>query len=152
MDLTFIVHASLHLSERGYDDLSLQSFAVKNQVWIYNRFPSNKSGLTPFKLLTKTWSDHRELLRCHFWCCPVFVLEPKGQNYQKLPKWNQQARMGQFLGFSDEHYSLVENVLNLSTGNIPPQFHLVFDNLFETVIHTKYDDNVLTKFARIYLN
>ena len=74
------------------------------------------------------------------------------QNDQKLPKWNQQARMGQFLGFSDEHSSLVENVLNLSTENIPPQFHLVFDNLFETVIHTKYDDNVLTKFARIYLN
>ena len=51
--------------------------------------------------------------------------------------------MGQFLGFSDEHYSLVENVSNLSTGYISPQFHLVFDDLFEMVIHTKDDDIVL---------
>ena len=95
------------------------------------------------ELLTKTKSDHRDLIRCHVWGFPVFVLKPNGQNYQKLPKWNQQARMGQFLGFSDEHYSLVENVIILSTGYISPQFHLVFDDLFEMVICTKDDKKVL---------
>ena len=47
--------------------------------------------------------------------------------------------MGQFLGFSDDHSSLVANVNNLITGYISPQFHLVFDDLFETVICTKDD-------------
>ena len=96
------------------------------------------------ELLTKTKSDHRDLIRCHVWGFPVFVLKPNGQNYQKLPKWNQQARMGQFLGFSDEHYSLVENVSNLSTGYISPQFHLVFDDLFETVICAKYYESIFS--------
>ena len=47
------------------------------------------------------------------------------------------------LGFYDEHYSLVGNVRNLSTGYISPQFHLVFDDLFETVTRTEYYVNVL---------
>ena len=40
-----------------------------------------------------------------------------------------------FLGFLDEHPSLVDKVLHIRTGYISPQFHLVFDVLFETVIH-----------------
>ena len=35
------------------------------------------------------------------------------------------------------------NVRNLSTGYISPQFHLVFDDLFDTVICNKVNDNVL---------
>ena len=35
------------------------------------------------------------------------------------------------------------NVINLSTGYISSQFHLVFDDLFETVICTKDDESVL---------
>ena len=49
--------------------------------------------------------------------------------------------MGHFLGFSDDHSSLVKNVRNLSTGYISPQFHLVFDDLFETFIRTKDYEN-----------
>jgi hypothetical protein len=44
------------------------------------------------------------------WGCPVFVLKAKLQKVHKLPKWNRQDRMGQFIGFSDTHSSLVANV------------------------------------------
>ena len=50
--------------------------------------------------------------------------------------------MGKFLGYSDEHYSLVANVCNFSTGYISTQFNLVFDDLFDTVICTRYDESV----------
>ena len=50
--------------------------------------------------------------------------------------------MDQFLGFSDKHSSLVASVSNFSTGYISPQFHLAFDDLFETFICTKDDDSV----------
>ena len=50
--------------------------------------------------------------------------------------------MGQFLGFSDKHYSLVSTVRHLITGCISPQFHLVFGDLFETVNCTKDDESV----------
>ena len=38
-----------------------------------------------------------------------------------------------FLGFSNEHSSLVGLVLNIRTGYISPQFHVVYDEKFETV-------------------
>ena len=63
----------------------------------------------------------------------MYVLEVKLQNDQKLPKWNRRACLGQFVGFSDEHSSLVANAWHLTTGYISPQFHVVFDDLFDTV-------------------
>jgi hypothetical protein len=39
------------------------------------------------------------------------------------------------LGYSDEHSSLVVNVQHMSTGHISPQFHVLFDDLFKTVIY-----------------
>ena len=95
------------------------------------------------ELITKERSDYREILRCHVWGCPVYVLEAKLQNDQKLPKWNRRARLGQFVGFSDEHSSMVANVRHLTTGYISPQFHVVFDDLFETVNRTGVDDQVI---------
>lgn len=38
-----------------------------------------------------------------------------------------------FLGFSPEHSSLVPLVLNLRTGHVSPQYHVIFDDNFETV-------------------
>ncbi len=89
MAWTFMVHASLHWIERGSDNLSLWSFAVKHSVWVYNHVPNVRSGLTPLELIIRECSDSKDLLRCHVWGCPVFVLEAKLQNDQKLPKWNR---------------------------------------------------------------
>jgi hypothetical protein len=110
MARTFLVHSSLHWTDIGADDISLWPFAVKHAVWLYNRVPNQESGLTPLELITKQKADHRDILRSHVWGCPAYVLEPKLQNGQKLPKWNQRSRLGQFLGYSDEHSSLVANV------------------------------------------
>jgi hypothetical protein len=50
---------------------------------------------------------------------------------QSFLKWNKRACLGQFVGFSDEHSSLVANAWHLTTGYISPQFHVVVDNLHE---------------------
>eukprot|EP01082_Thalassiosira_pseudonana_P009463 g8665.t1 g8665 contig3:647373-650417(+) len=142
---TFMIHTSLHWSEYGADDLCLWSFAVKHAAWLYNRLPNRKSGLTPFELLTRTKANHRDLLRTHVWGCPVYVLDPKLQDGKKLPKWNRRSRMGQFLGFSDEHSSLVANFRNLRTGYVSPQYHVVFDDLFQTV-HSTGENDVIVDF------
>ncbi len=73
----------------------------------------------------------------------MYVLEAKLQNDQKLPKWNRRAHLGQFVGFLDEHSSMVAYVGHLTTGYISPQFHVVFDDLFETVNCTGVDDRVV---------
>lgn len=133
MARTFMVHVSLHWNEYGSDSLALWPFAVRHAVWLYNRLPNGVTGLSPMEILTGTQSDHRDLLRAHVWGCPVYVLDPKLQDGKKIPKWSRRARQGQFVGFSDEHSSLVANVRHLSTGYVSPQFHIVFDDHFHTV-------------------
>ncbi len=95
------------------------------------------------ELVTKERSDYKDILGCHVWGCPVYVLEAKLQNDQKLPKWNRRARLGQCVGFLDEHSSMVAYVQHLTTGYISPQFHVVFDDLFETMNCTGVDDCVI---------
>jgi hypothetical protein len=106
----FMVHFSLHWTDQGSDDISLWPFAVKHVVWLHNRVPNCLSGLTLLELLTKSKADHCDLLCLHVWGCPATLLDPKLQNDQKLPKWNRHDCVGQFLGYSDEHSSLVANV------------------------------------------
>jgi hypothetical protein len=38
-----------------------------------------------------------------------------------------------FMGLSQKHASKVSLVLNIDTGSIATQFHVVFDDLFTTV-------------------
>ena len=138
-----LLHVSLHWTNEVVGNLSLWPFVVKHVAWLYNRMPNRVTGLTPIELLTKTKADHKDLLRSHVWGCPVFVLDPKLQNGQKIPKWNRRSRIGQFLGFSEEHSTLVGNVRHLKTGHVSPQYHCVFDDLFETVFASAPNKEVL---------
>jgi hypothetical protein len=65
--------------------------------------------------------------------CPVFVLDPKLQDAKKIPKWNMRSRRGVYLGISKHHSSTVHLVPNPSTGDVSPQYHVLFDDHFSTV-------------------
>ena len=67
----------------------------------------------------------------------------KHQHDQQLPKWNRRACLGQFVGFLDEHSSMIANVRHLTTGYFSPQFHVVFDDLFDTVSCIGVDDRIV---------
>ena len=125
------------------DDIFLLYFAAKNYVWVYNILPNQRSGITPIEILTKTNFNNQDLMRAHVWGCPVFVLEAKFQDDQKLPNRNRRSRLGKFIGFSDEHSTLVANFCNLRNGYISPQYHLVFDDLFDTAVRTGDNDPVI---------
>ena len=88
-------------------------------------------------------SGYHDILCCYIWVCPFFVLEPKLQKGQKPPRWNLIDCLGQCCGFWGEHSSLVDDVKNLSTGYISPYYHLVDDDLFETVICKVDNDSTL---------
>ena len=51
----------------------------------------------------------------------------------KFPKLMKRSRRTQYLVDSPLYANTVGLVSNLQTGNIIPQFHLVFDDYFETV-------------------
>ena len=102
--------------------------------------------------LTKTKSNNRDLRCSRVWECLVFVLEAKLQNDQKLPKWNHRSRKGQCLSFSDKHSTLVPTVQNFRTWYISPQYHIVFDDFFETTSSRGEKPLWLIKFVTIFFD
>ena len=129
-----ITHAALHLKSDNSDSVWLWEFSVTHAAWIYNHQPNKNLGwMSPVEILANNQSDHRDILRAQVWVCPDFVLYPKLQDNQKIPKFNRMSRMGQLLGFSDEHSTLVAMVRNLATNFVIPQFNVVFDGNFSTI-------------------
>lgn len=133
-----MIHVSLYWNDRRVDDLTLWLFAVCHAVWLHNCLPNQVTGSSIMEILTGTRSSHRDLLRTHVWGCPVYVLDPKLQDGKKIPNWNRRSCLGQFVGFSKCHSTLVANVCHLDTGHVSPQFHVVFDNHF----HTMFSDGL----------
>jgi hypothetical protein len=85
-------------------------------------------------MLTQTkFHNHHHLQNLHVFGCPVYVLDPTLQDAKKLPKWKRRSRCAVYLGYSKQHSNNVHMVLNLETGKISPQYHLVFDDTFSTV-------------------
>jgi len=50
-----------------------------------------------------------------------------------FPKWMERAWVGIYLFHSPCHASNVSLVLNTQTGLVSPQFHLIYDENFDTV-------------------
>ena len=122
------MHAALRCPE---DTIStdLWTMEMDYSVWVYNRIPYMKSGLSAIEI----WSRSRfetvsEILcNCHVWGCPTYVLEPKFQNTGvKIPKWDPRI--------SKMNSIQVGLVLNLLTGSISSQYHVVFDDIISTVV------------------
>ena len=125
-----ILHASAHW-KNGIDS-SLWPMAVTYATHLYNHLP-NAQGLCPADVFTGSTVPRHRLKDLHVWGCPIYVLDPHLQGGQKLPRWEPRSRRGVFMGFSHLHSSEVPLVLNLETGSITPQYHVVFDDLFSTV-------------------
>jgi hypothetical protein len=115
------------------NDTRLLPFALQYAAWLYNYTPKS-NNLAPIEIFT-CQRTNCEFLRCaKVFGCPVYVLEPRLQDGNKIPKWEPRPRQAQFLGFSKEHSSLSALVRNLRTSAITPQFHFVTDQRFETVM------------------
>jgi hypothetical protein len=80
----------------------------------------------------------------------VFVPDALLQDGKKIPKWNPWACLGLFLRFSDLHSSLTPLVLNADMGHISLQFHVIFDNKFETVTSLAIGEPLDKQWADIF--
>lgn len=137
-----LLHMVIHWPECG--DLMLWPFALDYAIYTWNHLPNMRSGLSPEEVFSSSRTGtHTTLQRLKVWGCPVYVLDPALQDGKKLPKWHPRARRGQFLGFSTKHSTTVGLVLNLRTGHVSPQYHVVYDELFSTVTTTAMDMEVL---------
>jgi hypothetical protein len=140
-----MLHVAIHWPEQS--DLRLWPFALSYAVFLYNRMPSRDSGLAPIEVFCGTKLDPRVLRNARVWGCPAYVLNPSLQDGKKIPKWQPRSRRGQFLGFSDQHSSTIGLIRNLQTGAILPQFHVVYDDFFNTIPSDGQNRNDATDIA-----
>ena len=105
---------------------------VDYAVYLYNHLP-NEKDIAPAALFTGVTSPRHKLRAYHVWGAPVYVLDPKSQAGQKLPRWQPSSPRGMFVGFSLAHSNDVLLILNLRTKYLSPQYHVVFDDDFSTV-------------------
>ena len=61
-----------------------------------------------------------------------------------IPKWNCRVLLAHFVGFSPKHSTLVANVRHLQTNHVRPQFHLIHDDNFETILNDTPLDHPLS--------
>lgn len=111
--------------------LDLWPFALKFAVDVHNATPG-PSGLSPEEIFSRQKSRPDRLLDFHTFGCPVYVLDPRLQQGNKIPKWQPRSRQACYLGHSPRHTQTVPVVLNIHTGLCSPQYHVVFDDYFTT--------------------
>jgi hypothetical protein len=101
-------------------------------VDILNNTPNKYEKVSRTENFAKTevWPN---LHHHHHFGVPVYMLDNKAQAGFKLNKWVAKARIGIYLGKSPRHSRSIALVLNPQTGHVSPQFHVKFDDVFETV-------------------
>ena len=87
----------------------------------------------------------------YVWGCPSYVLNSSLQAGMKIPRWEPRSKRGVFCGLSMVHSSEVPQVLNLTTGSITTQFHVVFDDLFSTVNSIRREEQPPSNWSNLCL-
>ena len=117
--------------------VNLWPYALRFANDTHNATPSIKVGRSPLEVFSDT-PIRPQVLNFHPPFCPVYVLHNGLQGGGKRPnKWVRRSRVAIYLGSSPRHSQSVALVLSLTTGHVSPQFHLKFDDFFESVQENK---------------
>jgi Reverse transcriptase (RNA-dependent DNA polymerase) len=68
---------------------------------------------------------------------PAYALEINLQNQKKIGKWDCRSIMAVYIWASPHHAQSVGLLLSLRTGLVSPQFHIKYDDHFDTVREAK---------------
>ena len=110
----------------------LWPYAAQCLVERHNRLSLDEHAKSPLE----KWSGIEDNITpsdFHTWGCPVYILDAANQGAIGTPKWEPRSHIGIYLGHSSCHAGTVALVLNLATGLVSPQYHVVFDDKFSTV-------------------
>ncbi|MGH3053715.1 MAG: hypothetical protein ACRDL7_01895, partial [Gaiellaceae bacterium] len=144
-----MLHAALRWPEAT--QASLWPFALEYAAHLWNTTPKEScGGMSPMEFFSSSRMEFQEINNAHVWGCPAYVLDPTLQDGKKLPKWQPRSRRGMFIGVSPSHSTTVGEILNLTTGSVTPQYHVVFDDWFSTV--TCPDDHVPETWEDLFLH
>ena len=131
MARAMLIHQALLWPRRH--NVNLWPMAMDYSVWIWNNMPMD-DGMSPEEKWTSTkFPNYDHLRRAHVFGCPCYVLNPKLVEGHKIPKWDPRSRQGKFVGYSKDHATNAGLILNVTTGFMSPQYHVLYDDSFESV-------------------
>ena len=110
----------------------LWPYTIRHANDVANATPKKGEELSPLEKFSGV-KVAPKLRHFHAFGCPTYLLDNALQGNHGAPKWKQRARLGVYLGPSPNHARSVALVLNPRTGHVSPQFHVKFDDFFETV-------------------
>ena len=124
----------IHAARRWPDAINahLWPYAIRTACETFNHTPSQGES-SPIEKFSQIPVDVR-LRNFHHFGCPAYVLDSDLQSGKRMTrhKWGDRSRVGINLGPSPNHAPSVSLILNLQTGFVSPQFHVKFDDHFET--------------------
>ena len=138
----------IHTSKRwpGVVTIHLLPYAMCMANHAYNTSPlsSHKDKQSPNKIFDNSTVDINQKHWKPFGC-PAYVLKSELQGTTGIhPKWDARSRAGFYLGQSPIHNRNVALVLNIHTEYVSPQFHVKFDEAFQTIHQDKWNATWLT--------
>jgi hypothetical protein len=123
----------LHAQRRWPDAINsyLWTNAIRAANDSRNYSPTNEQDTSPTSRFCSI-SRLPSIQNQHHFGCPTYVLRKELQVRKKVGKWSDRTRVGISLGYSSKHALNVSLILNLQTGLVSPQYHCIYDDLFET--------------------
>ena len=118
--------------------ICLWPYAIRHANDVANSRPRKGEDSSPMEKFTGV-PIRPKLYHFHAFGRPTYMLDNAIQSGQGVPKWKQRARLGIYLGPSPSHACAEALILNPHTGHVSPQFHVKFDDFFETVGNSPTD-------------
>ena len=100
--------------------------------YVHQTTPSLKERISPLDKFSQV-AVRPKISSFHHFGCLVYVLVDALAAGKSLPKWEERARFGIYLGHSPLHARSVALIFSLTTRLLSPQFRVVFDDHFQTV-------------------
>ena len=127
---TMLLHAMARWPEAT--SIHLWPYAMRYATEIRNQMADKRDSSCPLSRFSNS-EVASNLKDFHTFGCPVYTLKSGLASGKGIPHWQPRSRIGLYLGPSPRHARTVGLILNLQTGLASPQFHVSFDEFFETV-------------------
>ena len=127
---TILLHSMHHWSSMIQEDF--WPFAVRHAVAFHNASIRKGKSQCPYELFTGE-PPPTSLPDFRVFGSPIYVLRKELQDHGKLGKWSSRAWQGIYIGPSSCHSGNVPLIYNPTTTHISPQFHVTYDEFFQTV-------------------
>ena len=119
---------------------SIWHSAIEPRLWPYSlrntnkllvKLPDKEYGMSDIKRFYQVETPQR-IKNNHIFECPVYALTNRIQSGWCKPNWEARARLIINIGLLPRHAGSVALLLNLQMGIVYPQYHIHFNDFFET--------------------